>query len=122
MSDNTETLPPLPHDPERKSKVNHLFQYLATLRKAGVHSLWVSLGADKDGQELIHVSPGPTVDPKLAAQWPTRTFDGQGVDFQRCWLCNGSGEEDAIAGQGPDAYSVTIRCSRCNGTGVLENQ
>ena len=54
--------------------------YAARLQDAGVCSLWVSLGSDKDGTRLMHVSPDSTTPPELAARYPTRTFDLCGTD------------------------------------------
>lgn len=54
--------------------------YAARLQDAGVCSLWVSLGSDKDGTRLMHVSPDSTTPPELAARYPTRTFELCGTD------------------------------------------
>lgn len=37
--------------------------YAARLQDAGVCSLWVSLGSDKEGTRLMHVSPDRTTPP-----------------------------------------------------------
>lgn len=54
--------------------------YAARLQDAGVRSLWVSLGSDKEGTRLMHVSPDSTTPPELAARYPTRTFELCGTD------------------------------------------
>jgi hypothetical protein len=54
--------------------------YAARLQDAGVCSLWVSLGSDKDGTRLMHVSPDRTTPPDLAKRYPTRTFELCGTD------------------------------------------
>jgi hypothetical protein len=54
--------------------------YAARLQDAGVCSLWVSLGSDKEGTRLMHVSPDSTTPPDLAARYPTRTFELCGTD------------------------------------------
>lgn len=54
--------------------------YAARLQDAGVCSLWVSLGCDKEGTRLMHVSPDSTTPPDLAARYPTRTFELCGTD------------------------------------------
>lgn len=54
--------------------------YAARLQDAGVCSLWVSLGSDKDRTRLMHVSPDSTTPPELAARYPTRTFELCGTD------------------------------------------
>ncbi|MBU6260609.1 MAG: hypothetical protein KGO01_19515 [Burkholderiales bacterium] len=54
--------------------------YAARLQDAGVCSLWVSLGSDKEGTRLMHVSPDGTTPPELAARYPTRTFELCGTD------------------------------------------
>lgn len=35
-----------------------------------------------------------------------------------CVRCNGSGDMEATAGAGPDAYTVTVPCAACGGTGA----
>lgn len=54
--------------------------YAARLQDAGVTSLRVSLGSNKDGTRLMHVSPDSTVPRELAAKYPTRTFELCGTD------------------------------------------
>ncbi len=54
--------------------------YAARLQDAGVCSLWVSLGSDKEGTRLMHVSPDSTTPRDLAARYPTRTFELCGTD------------------------------------------
>jgi hypothetical protein len=54
--------------------------YAARLQDAGVCSLWVSLGSDKEGTRLMHVSPDIGTPPELAARYPTRTFELCGTD------------------------------------------
>ena len=54
--------------------------YAARMQDAGVRSLWVSLGSDKEGTRLMHVSPDSTTPPELAARYPTRTFELCGTD------------------------------------------
>lgn len=55
--------------------------HAARLQDAGVRSLWVSLGSDKEGVRLMHVSPeAGTTPPELAARFPTRTFELCGTD------------------------------------------
>lgn len=54
--------------------------HAARLQDAGVCSLWVSLGSDKEGTRLMHVSPDSTTPPDLAARYPTRTFELCGTD------------------------------------------
>lgn len=54
--------------------------YAARLQDAGVCSLWVSLGSDKEGTRLMHVSPDSTTPTDLAARYPTRTFELCGTD------------------------------------------
>ena len=54
--------------------------YAARLQDAGVCSLWVSLGSDKEGTRLMHVSPDSATPPELAARYPTRTFELCGTD------------------------------------------
>lgn len=54
--------------------------YAARLQDAGVCSLWVSLGSDKEHTRLMHVSPDSTTPPELAARYPTRTFELCGTD------------------------------------------
>ena len=54
--------------------------YAARLQDAGVCGLWVSLGSDKEGARLMHVSPDSTTPPELAARYPTRTFELCGTD------------------------------------------
>jgi hypothetical protein len=54
--------------------------YAARLQDAGVTSLWVSLGSDKERTRLMHVSPDATTPPELAAKFPTRTFELCGTD------------------------------------------
>lgn len=54
--------------------------YAARLQDAGICSLWVSLGSDKEGTRLMHVSPDSTTPPELSARYPTRTFELCGTD------------------------------------------
>jgi hypothetical protein len=54
--------------------------YAARLQDAGVCSLCVSLGSDKEGTRLMRVSPDKTTPPELAARYPTRTFELCGTD------------------------------------------
>lgn len=54
--------------------------YAARLQDAGITSLWVSLGSDKERTRLMHVSPDATTPPELAAKYPTRTFELCGTD------------------------------------------
>jgi hypothetical protein len=54
--------------------------YAARLQDAGVCSLWVSLGSDKERTRLMHVSPDSSTPPELAALFPTRTFELCGTD------------------------------------------
>lgn len=54
--------------------------YAARLQDAGVCSLWVSLGSDKEGTRLMHVSPDSNTPTELAALYPTRTFELCGTD------------------------------------------
>lgn len=54
--------------------------YAARLQDAGVTSLWVSLGSDKDRTRLMHVSPASGTPPELAARFPMRTFELCGTD------------------------------------------
>lgn len=54
--------------------------YAARLQDAGVTTLWVSLGSNKEGTRLMHVSPDSTTPRDLAAQYPTRTFELCGTD------------------------------------------
>ena len=60
--------------------MSHFLIYAARLQDAGVCSLWVSLGSNKDGTRLMHVSPDSTTPPELAARYPTRTFELCGTD------------------------------------------
>ena len=57
--------------------------YAARLQDAGIASLWVSLGSDKTGTRLMHVSPDSTTPRELAARYPTRTFELCGLDLAR---------------------------------------
>lgn len=54
--------------------------YAARLQDAGVCSLWISLGSDKEGTRLMHVSPDASTPRDLAAKFPTRTFELCGTD------------------------------------------
>jgi hypothetical protein len=54
--------------------------YAARLQDAGICSLWVSLGSDKEGTRLMHVSPDASTPRDLAARFPTRTFELCGTD------------------------------------------
>lgn len=58
----------------------HFIIYTNRLEKAGIYSLWVSLGSDKDRNRLMHVSPDASVPREIAAQYPTRTFLIDGTD------------------------------------------
>ena len=60
--------------------MSHFLIYAGRLQDAGVCSLWVSLGSDKDGTRLMHVSPDASTPPELAARFPTRTFELCGTD------------------------------------------
>jgi hypothetical protein len=60
--------------------MSHFLVYAARLQDAGVCSLWVSLGSNKDGVRLMHVSPDATTPRELAARFPTRTFELCGTD------------------------------------------
>lgn len=60
--------------------MSHFLIYAARLQDAGVCSLWVSLGSDKDRTRLMHVSPDASTPPELAARFPTRTFELCGTD------------------------------------------
>lgn len=60
--------------------MSHFLIYAARLQDAGVTSLWVSLGSDKDRTRLMHVSPASGTPPELAARFPTRTFELCGTD------------------------------------------
>lgn len=54
--------------------------YAARLQDAGVCSLCVSLGSNKEGTRLMHVSPDSSTPRELAARYPTRTFELCGTD------------------------------------------
>lgn len=54
--------------------------YAARLQDVGICSLWVSLGSNKDGTRVMHVSPDATTPRALAESYPTRTFDLCGTD------------------------------------------
>lgn len=60
--------------------MSHFLIYAARLQDAGVCSLWVSLGSDKNRTRLMHVSPDASTPPALAARFPTRTFELCGTD------------------------------------------
>ena len=60
--------------------MSHFLIYAARLQDAGVCSLWVSLGSDKDRTRLMHVSPDASTPRELAARFPTRTFELCGTD------------------------------------------
>jgi len=60
--------------------MNDFLIHAARLQDAGVVSLWISLGSDKDRNRLMHVSPDATVPAELAAKYPTRTFHLDGTD------------------------------------------
>lgn len=60
--------------------MSHFLIYAARLQDAGVCSLWVSLGSNKEGTRLMHVSPDATTPRDLAARFPTRTFELCGTD------------------------------------------
>lgn len=60
--------------------VSDFLIYAARLQDAGITSLWVSLGSDKERTRLMHVSPDSTTPPELAAKFPTRTFELCGTD------------------------------------------
>jgi hypothetical protein len=60
--------------------VNDFLIYAARLQDAGVCSLWISLGSNKERTRLMHVSPDSTVPAELAAKYPTRTFELDGTD------------------------------------------
>lgn len=60
--------------------MSHFMCYTHRLEKAGIFSLWISLGADKEGLRLMHVSPDASVPRELAAKYPTRTFRIDGTD------------------------------------------
>jgi hypothetical protein len=60
--------------------MSHFLIYAARLQDAGVCSLWISLGSDKDRTRLMHVSPDASTPPELAARFPTRTFELCGTD------------------------------------------
>ena len=60
--------------------MNDFLIYAARLQDAGVCSLWVSLGSDKNRTRLMHVSPDAHTPPELAAKYPTRTFTLSGTD------------------------------------------
>jgi predicted HD phosphohydrolase len=59
---------------------NHFLFYVARLQDAGVASLWVSLGLDKDGTRLMHVSADMTNGEEMVRRFPTRTFQVTGKD------------------------------------------
>lgn len=52
--------------------------YAARLQDAGISDLWVSLGSDKDGTRLMHVSLNNAGE--VGARFPTRTFELCGTD------------------------------------------
>lgn len=60
--------------------MSHFLIYAARLQDAGVCSLWVSLGSNKEGTRLMHVSPDASTPPELAKRFPTRTFELCGTD------------------------------------------
>jgi len=60
--------------------MNDFLIYAARLQDAGVCSLWISLGSDKERTRLMHVSPDSTTPAELAAKYPTRTFELDGTD------------------------------------------
>lgn len=60
--------------------MSHFLIYAARLQDAGICSLWVSLGCDKNGTRLMHVSPDASTPRELAAKFPTRTFELCGTD------------------------------------------
>jgi hypothetical protein len=60
--------------------MSHFLIYAARLQDAGVCSLWVSLGSNRDGTRLMHVSPDASTPRDLAAKFPTRTFELCGTD------------------------------------------
>lgn len=60
--------------------MSHFLIYAARLQDAGVCSLWVSLGSNKEGTRLMHVSPDASTPRDLAAKFPTRTFELCGTD------------------------------------------
>jgi len=60
--------------------MNDFLIHAARLQDAGIVSLWISLGSNKDGTRLMHVSPAATVTHELAARFPTRTFELDGTD------------------------------------------
>lgn len=60
--------------------MNDFLIYAARLQDAGVSSLWISLGSNKERTRLMHVSPDSTVPRELAAKYPTRTFELDGTD------------------------------------------
>ena len=60
--------------------MSHFLIYAARLQDAGICDLWVSLGSDKSRTRLMHVSPGVSTPPDLAARYPTRTFELCGTD------------------------------------------
>lgn len=75
--------------------MSHFIVYAAALQDAGICSLWVSLGSDKDRTRLMHVSPDASTPPELAAKFPTRTFHLDGTDPALQAI-----EEDLIYGDG----------------------
>lgn len=54
--------------------------YAARMQDAGVSSLWVNLGSDKERTRLMHVSPDASTPRELAERFPTRTFELCGTD------------------------------------------
>lgn len=60
--------------------MSHFLIYAARLQDAGVCSLWVSLGSNKEGTRLMHISPDASTPRDLAARFPTRTFELCGTD------------------------------------------
>lgn len=89
--------------------MSHFIVYAAALQDAGVCSLWVSLGSDKDRTRLMHVSPDASTPRELAAQFPTRTFHLDGTDPALQAI-----EEDLIYGEGgvtPDRVKVAIEAN-----------
>lgn len=87
--------------------MSHFLIYAARLQDAGVCSLWVSLGSDKDRTRLMHVSPDASTPPELAARFPTRTFELCGTDR----VLERLQDDMAYSDDGPTAEKIAAACA-----------
>jgi hypothetical protein len=90
-----------------RRRMSHFLIYAARLQDAGVCSLWVSLGSNKEGTRLMHVSPDASTPRDLAARFPTRTFELCGTDR----LLEQLEDDMAYSDDGPTAEKIAAACA-----------